>query len=329
MQNEQPPALRFESLKAPVPAIEAVKQSVIFPRTKIAAVLGGMVALLYFSIVVLAIVTGGWDLLFTFVGVFVLVPAVIGLWWFWNAYNSAVQRMRLKLFAADNSFDFEPSSLASNEPGAIFSMGESQSFEHVVSGKYLGLPFEFGNFFYMTGGKNRRKRWYGVLRVTLSRRVPHVLLDGKHNNYLRISNFPQFKNRQKLQLEGDFNKYFDLYVPHGYERDALYFITPELMALLVDHGAKFDIELVDNYLYIYSDKPFDLDHATAIQSIFDLIPQIGGEVEANTKRYADANVGNRTANIVAEPGRRLKKTFSWITIVFIIVWLIFFFWPEN
>ena len=41
---------------------------------------------------------------------------------------------------------------------------------------------------------------------------------------------------QVLSLEGDFDRYFTLYCPKEYERDALYVFTPDLMALLDRRG---------------------------------------------------------------------------------------------
>lgn len=42
-----------------------------------------------------------------------------------------------------------------------------------------------------------------------------------------------------LSLEGDFDRYFTLYCPGDYERDALYVFTPDLLALLIDESRHF------------------------------------------------------------------------------------------
>jgi hypothetical protein len=331
MQNEQPTPLRFDALHAPVPTLQLLKQSFTTRYKKAAIILGLFIGGMYLGIMLIALIASGGNW-FTLLAVlaFIVLPPVgfIGAWVI-QGYFHTLRMLRLMRFAADNHLHFEPFSHANDQPGAIFQLGKDQVIEHKLSGTYTGLDFEIGNFFYMTGGKNNQKRWYGMLRIKLSRRLPNVLLDGKQNNKLHISNMPNFKNNQRLQLEGDFNNYFDLYVPKGYERDALYFMTPELMALLIDHGAKFDIEVIDNYLYIYSDDQFDLDNEVALRAIFDLIPLMGKEFEENTQRYADATIGDRAANMVAVPGRRLKRTFSWVGIIFVIIYLIFLFAPKN
>ena len=53
-------------------------------------------------------------------------------------------------------------------------------------------------------------------------------------------------DRQRLDLEGDFGAFFRVFVPSGYARDALFFLTPDVMAACVDHAADFSIEIVDD-----------------------------------------------------------------------------------
>lgn len=239
-------------------------------------------------------------------------------------FGRAKQALRLSQFALANNFTYTPAHDTSGYTGLLFTeSGPRSFFDTAVNGNYAGLPFEFSNVTFVTGsGKNERRTKYGVVCITLLRRVPHVLLDSRHNNSWGMSNFSSLKRSQRLQLEGNFNQYFDLYVPHGYERDALYFLTPELMALLIDSGAKFDVELVDDKLFIYSSKPFKLEAQEAVQRIFELVSSIGAEFQENTQRYADANVGNRAANVVADPGKRLKKSWPWVAIIVIVVYVV-------
>lgn len=242
-------------------------------------------------------------------------------------YKNAVRAVRLKRLAKTNGFDFSATRPTAGYPGLIFSIGRSPQYATVVSGTYHNLPFEFGNFFCTVGsGRSSRRLSFGVLDVKLTRKLPHILLDSRANNPFGFSNLPQFQNSQHLTLEGNFNQYFNLYVPDGYERDALYFITPELMALLIDLGAKFDIEIVDDHLYIYSNREFRLEQQTTVEQIFKLVSVLGREVQENTSRYADAHIGDRAANIVAEPGRRLKHAGPWIALAIVFIYLASVIW---
>ena len=61
-----------------------------------------------------------------------------------------------------------------------------------------------------------------------------------------------FDRDQRLSLEGDFDTYFSLYCPEGYERDALYLFTPDIMARFIDNAAALDVEIVDDWLFLYA-----------------------------------------------------------------------------
>lgn len=242
--------------------------------------------------------------------------------------SQAKQELRLQAFAPANGLQYEAKGSPHDLPGMLFRNIESEShLTTLVSGTYHQVPFFVSNAFIVTGSaKSRAENWYGVIRVKLSRKVPHILLDSRHNNFLGLSNLRRsVHSNQRLQLEGDFNTHFNLYVPQGYERDALYFITPELMALLIDKGATFDVELIDDNLFIYSSKRFRLEDPAKLADIFHIIDTLGVEFEANTHRYADANIGNRAANVVAPAGQRLKRSVPWVLILLIALYILYIF----
>jgi hypothetical protein len=122
-----------------------------------------------------------------------------------------------------------------------------------------------------------------------------------------------------LALEGNFNNYFTLYAPKAYERDALYVFTPDVMAAMVDYGQEYDIEIVDDELFIYSGNHFALDKQEFYKRILKIIDAIGSEVIAQTDYYTDERVGNRAANIIAPGGQRLKSGFNWLVVVLILI----------
>ena len=72
----------------------------------------------------------------------------------------------------------------------------------------------------------------GYLAVRLQRKLPQFVLDSSRNDDGKYSNLPMpIAGGQRLSLEGDFDQHFALHSPRGYERDALYIFTPDLMAL--------------------------------------------------------------------------------------------------
>lgn len=93
---------------------------------------------------------------------------------------------------------------------------------------------------------------YTVLSLKLPKQVQNIILDSNANNIWKISNLPQgYKPGPQLKLEGDFQKYFNLYCQDNSELDVLSAITPERMALFVDHFSSWDIEFMHDRLYFY------------------------------------------------------------------------------
>jgi len=230
--------------------------------------------------------------------------------------------LRMDRFARANGFVFSPSDADPAYPGAIFSNGDSRkATDHfrTVEGRFL----DFGNYQYSTGsGKNRRTSTWGFLAIQLDRRLPHMVLDSKANNGLfGGTNLPaSFDKEQILSLEGDFDRYFTLYCPREYERDALYVFTPDLMALLIDNAAPFDVEIVDDWMFVYSATPFPPAQPAVYQRLFRIVETVGTKTLTQTDRYQDDRVAAPFAsNIVAPQGARLKRGVGVGAILLIVV----------
>jgi hypothetical protein len=140
-----------------------------------------------------------------------------------------------------------------------------------------------------------------------------------------LTNLPvSFKNNQKLSLEGDFDKYFTLYAPKEYKRDALYIFTPDLMSLLIDESNAFDAEIVDNKLFFYSKSPFNMLDESTLKLIFKIIETVGSKLIFQTKQYTDERVDSRVVDVISEPGRRLKRRISWLAIIIVAIFVVYF-----
>ncbi|MGV8881345.1 MAG: hypothetical protein ACOH19_04255 [Rhodoglobus sp.] len=229
---------------------------------------------------------------------------------------------RLSSFAQHNGFLFSPKSDAPYYPGMIFTQGRSrQALDHVraISGRY----FDIGNFRYIVGsGKNQRTYNWGFMAFKLDRALPHMLLDATSNNGLFGSNLPTlFRKDQILSLEGDFNKYFTLYCPREYERDALYVFTPDLMALLIDEAAPFDVEIIDDWMFVYSSKTFSTAAPGNYERMFRVIETVGAKTLSQTDHYSDERVASFAANVVAAPGRRLRTRVSVFAIILLVLFV--------
>ncbi|MBI3889406.1 hypothetical protein HY312_02430 [Candidatus Saccharibacteria bacterium] len=160
--------------------------------------------------------------------------------------------------------------------------------------------------------------------------MPHMVLDAKQNNlFQRFSNLPDtFGNEQKLSLEGDFDSYFTLYAPAQYKRDALYLFTPDVMAKLIDHGKSYDIEVIDNVLYLYSATALTLESGESLRTILEIIDVIGDEIKDQNQNYRDEHLTEldkvATQSSIAPQGMRLKKKLNIVSVGLTIIMVVLY-----
>ena len=183
----------------------------------------------------------------------------------WRGARTRDERwFRLDRFAAANGMSYLPGLQSPGLPGMIFTVGSSRASSDIIRGDEPRFV-EFANYQYTTGsGKNRTTHRWGYVAIKLDVPLPHIVLDATSNNGLFGSNLPTtFDKDQRLGLEGDFDEFFSLYCPAGYERDALYLFTPDIMARFIDNAAALDVEIVDDWLFLYGKREFSgLDPAT-------------------------------------------------------------------
>ncbi|PZQ88253.1 MAG: hypothetical protein DI534_12385 [Leifsonia xyli] len=162
----------------------------------------------------------------------------------------------------------------------------------------------------------------GYLAITLPRRVPNMVLDARSNDRGPFSSLIRRPAAsQHLSLEGDFDTRFRLYVPTGYERDALYVFTPDLMALLIDETGDLDVELRDDRLIVYRPGGFDLTDPAVWERFARIRTTVGAKAWSRTDLYADERAAPElqydAEGTVAAPGARLRGRVPRIAWVFI------------
>lgn len=251
---------------------------------------------------------------------FMIGAFTVGIWQLFE--SSTKRRAKLYKFALRNHLTYLADGKDPGYTGMIFDNGHSRQIDDAVR---LGDGTEIGNYTYITGsGKNSQTHTWGYVKTKLVRRLPHMVLDAKSNNFWKFSNLSNYFDRsQVLSLEGNFDTFFTLYAPKQYERDALYVFTPDVMTAMIDYGKEYDIEIVDDDLYIYSGSHLKLDQPEFYERILSIVNTISSELLQQSDYYADERVGDRTANIVADEGRRLKSGFNWFIVVVIILIIYF------
>ena len=263
------------------------------------------------------------------------------------------RRYRLHRFAQANGLTYEPRIDTPLLPGMIFSLGHSRMSTDVLRGTTPRFV-EFGNYQYtVRSGKSSTTYRWGYVAVKLDVPLPNIVLDAVGNNGFG-SNLPaSFQKEQRLSLEGDFDQHFTLYCPAGYEQDALYLFTPDIMARFIDNAAQLDVEIVDDWMFLYTPRQASTLDADTWAWLFGAVgalitkfdqwarwrddrlqathPGIGastGPDAASTLPFAPPAGLLTPPPGVAQEGRRLKRTGTWLPIVFLIVFGAFWFWSR-
>lgn len=267
---------------------------------------------------------------------------------------------RLDHFAQRNGMTYQPFLENPALPGMIFGNGHSRRSSDLVRGTTPRFV-EFANYTYKTGsGKNESTHRWGYVAIRLDVPLPHIVLDALGNNALFGSNLPaSFDKDQRLSLEGDFDRYFSLFCPAGYESDALYLFTPDIMARFIDNAAALDVEIVDDWLFLYGKRDFStLDPATwawlfsAVSALLDKFAQwarwrddrlamdagsLGATAPSGATPGSAASAGAAASALpftpptqalrpppgVAQAGRRLTRRTPWIAIIVVVGFALF------
>lgn len=125
-----------------------------------------------------------------------------------------------------------------------------------------------------------------AVRIALAAEAPRIQLRSRRSAGV-LSSLPRRpRGRTELRLEGNFSDVFAVSVPTGYERDALYLLTPDLMAILLDNAADLDLEIVDRTLHVYF-PPLDLTDPAKLSGFLTVIDALSERFARRTELYRD------------------------------------------
>ena len=206
------------------------------------------------------------------VGVVLLVVVTVQAW---RRSDPTTRRYRLDQFARANGWTYTPVVRTLVRPGMMFETGTTRATYDVI-GWEDPRSVEIGDHVYSPSPFRNEVVRRGYVGIRLDVSLPHIVLDAVKNNLAGEGSSLRFRvdPAQKLSLEGDFDRHFALYCPEGYERDALYLFSPDIMARFIDHAADFDVEITDDWLMLSTrDQVCTLDPAEW-QQLLDLIAAI-------------------------------------------------------
>lgn len=215
-------------------------------------------------------------------GVFYGLLGAAGFLWYAVALS---RRAKLALFAWTNGWAYADLLQDTRRPGAAFTRMRRSMERGVVASDDPRIPFELG-IVHSVGSRDEGatlQRPFGFVELPLPVKVPHIVLRNR-----RRSIVPTLGLRgARMDLEGHFATTFQLLVPEGYQRDALYIFTPDLMARVLDLGAAGELELVEDRAYLYLPARTRFDAPDVMRGIIELAEELHRRLAARTAAYRD------------------------------------------
>ncbi|PJJ73004.1 hypothetical protein CLV46_2584 [Diaminobutyricimonas aerilata] len=225
---------------------------------------------------------------------------------------------KLGRFAEANAFDYRPQTIEEGElPAPAGQEGMTQRVRHRLHPAPDSPlpPFEIGyRFFHRPVPADFRPTtetpypvtleygWY--VAVPLPRRLPHIALLRRED-----VDDSDLDHGARYSMGLEFDRTFTLLCPPGYERDALYLFTPDVMAAMLDDAgaAQFGAEVLDDRLFFrFPINSFPaLLFSADVRRAFLLVERTAAELTKQASRYRDSRVGDAQLNLVDESGRRM------------------------
>lgn len=163
----------------------------------------------------------------------------------------------------------------------------SRTAQDHLDALHTDLPFDSVERIFVVGDREgATTHTVRAVRIPLPAEAPRITLRSRRGGGA-LSVLPRRPTgRSQLRLEGDFSDVFEVSVPHGYETDALYVLTPDLMAILLDESADLDLEIVDRTLHLYL-PAVDLTDEIELHGFLTVIAALHDRFGRRTLLYRD------------------------------------------
>ncbi|ARJ06773.1 hypothetical protein GCM10010988_20830 [Cnuibacter physcomitrellae] len=171
---------------------------------------------------------------------------------------------------------------------------------------------EFGDLVYRTGLHGRPVA-HSYIAVRLPSALPHIYLDSLANGRAPGDLASSVDRSQRLSLEGDFDRYFAAYAPDGYATDALYALTPDVMAALIDDASVFDVEIIDDLVVLSTPIAADYSDPAAWTRVRTILDGVAVRLAKRAAAYRDDRVPSqqmRPVRLIGPDGRRLQRAYK-------------------
>ncbi|MDE1941025.1 MAG: hypothetical protein KGI66_02815 [Patescibacteria group bacterium] len=181
---------------------------------------------------------------------YLLILPIFGIIVVYGRERDQIEQKFFEQEAQAFGMSYSPTGDLRTVTGKLFKAGHSQSIRHVLTGSMNGRATRIFQFSFTIGyGKSSRTIVSTVFETVFNNDMPDIILRGTKSVFGLIE---IALGEEKVTLEGDFNAYFSLRVPKGFEADAYEILTPDIMADLIDKAKDISFEFCGNRLYIYT-----------------------------------------------------------------------------
>jgi len=223
----------------------------------------------FFALLVLMVAISVAFVLYThanagYVAIFFLIACLF----IYSYVQSKIEHKFVQQFGASIGFDYAPTGDMSSVDGKLFKTGHGQKIYDVLSSVRNERDSRVYSFQFTIGyGKGSHTYNMTVFETTFQNEMPDIMLVSR-GSVFSAGIVQLFDKSEHIELEGDFNNYFTLRVPKGYETEAYQIFTPDIMADLIDKAKELCFEFNAHKLYIYSSG--SITTREKFQAIFDL-----------------------------------------------------------
>ena len=187
-----------------------------------------------------------------------LLPLIVLSWpvGIYTHFKLQMQHLFMQQIAQVLGFTYAGKGDLTSVTSKILNAGHDNKMDDAMVGIYQGYPMRVYNYtFTIEYGKSAHTKEYTVFELTFDKKLPDIVLRPVMS--LSIGGFSvtpniSSSNETSVRLEGDFNKYFNLETPKGYDMEIRVIFQPDLMAELIDKYQRYSVEIFQNKLYVFA-----------------------------------------------------------------------------
>jgi len=241
--------------------------------------IGAYIMKRWWIVLIIAVVAIGTAFLSWFFPIVIIVLAS-------GPFYKGFENNLFSAFSVANNFTYDKKGTPSGQTGLLFNLGHDRGYSDLVAGTYRGLPLNLFIFRYTIGyGRGSQTYNRAVMTVNFATPMPAFALR-RHTGMLAPSAAGESFNAAgysgKLNLEGDFDKHFQVHIVPGTEVDVLSVLTPDVMQLMIGLD-RDELELThDGQFYIYT--PGYIGKEQDLIDIFNILETIIPKITAFADR---------------------------------------------